>query len=79
VLAINTHDPAEKIRKFFEAEKYTFLPLLQMEDAITKAYKVEGCPTNYLISPDGKILDRVTGALVEDNLREFVENSLQKK
>ena len=70
---------AEKIRKFFEAEKYTFLPLLQKDGAISKPYRVEGCPTNYLIGPDGKILERVTGALVEDNLRDFVEHSLPKK
>ena len=75
----NTLDSAEKIRKFFEAEKYTFLPLLQKDGAISKPYRVEGCPTNYLIGPDGKILERVTGALVEDNLRDFVEHSLPKK
>ncbi len=55
VLAINLQDSKDQIRKYFEENKFTFTPLMQKSDEISKAYGVSAYPTNYLVGPDGKI------------------------
>ena len=55
LLAMNLRDPAEKIATYFNEGGFSFLPLRQKENEVSKAYGVTGFPTNYVIAPDGKI------------------------
>ncbi len=61
VLAVNNGDTLEKIKEFFEKEKFTFRPVRQKAREISDAYKVSAYPTNCLIGPDGKIAEAVLG------------------
>lgn len=61
VLAINLQDSKETIRKYFEENKFTFRPVMQKSDEISRAYGVSAYPTNYLVGKDGKIRYRSVG------------------
>ncbi len=78
VLAVNVGDPAEKIREYFEKEKFGFRPLLQQSDEVSRVYKVSAYPTNYLIGADGKIAYRAVG-FQEAALRAALEKAAPKK
>jgi peroxiredoxin len=54
VLILTTGD-AEKNRQFFAEHQISFPVLLQNDGEVAKAYQVNGTPTGYLISADGKI------------------------
>jgi thiol-disulfide isomerase/thioredoxin/outer membrane lipoprotein-sorting protein len=51
--------------------------LLLNGDDVASAYKVQGIPTFYLISPAGKVLFAEGGVLHVDSLKEMVDRALQ--
>jgi peroxiredoxin len=55
LMLILTTGEAEKNRQFFAEHKVGCVVLLQIDGEIAKAYQVNGTPSGYLISPDGKI------------------------
>lgn len=61
VLAVNLQDSKDQIRKYFEENKFTFRPVMQKSDEISRAYGVSAYPTNYVVGPDGKIVFRSVG------------------
>ena len=61
LLAVDIEDSVETIKEYFEKEKFTFQPVRQKKDEISKAYGVSGYPTNYVIGPDGKVASRMVG------------------
>jgi peroxiredoxin len=61
VLAINIGDSPEKIRSYFEQNKFTMSPVRQKSNEISKQYGVVAYPTNYVIGTDGKVAYRSVG------------------
>lgn len=49
-------DQAPYVASFMRSSGYTFSPLADNNEATMKAYHVRGCPTNFLIDKDGKIV-----------------------
>ena len=49
-------DQAPYVASFMRSSGYSFSPLADNDDAVMKAYHVRGCPTNFLIDKDGKIV-----------------------
>ena len=47
VLALNTGDPVERIRGYWEKEKFTLKVLREKDREISAAFGVEAYPTNY--------------------------------
>lgn len=72
VLAVNSGDGADVIRRYFAREKLTFTPLRQKDDEINRAYGVQAFPTNYVIAPDGRVAWRSVG-FDEKGLRAAIE------
>ena len=63
MLAVDS-DPAaleKRTKRYFQQAKYPFVGLMDRERKVAGAYKVEWVPTNYVISPDGKIAARMYG------------------
>jgi peroxiredoxin len=60
---VSMRDTPEAIKKFWQDTKLTFKVVKDEQGAgsISKAYKVRGCPTNYLVGKDGKIISRWVG------------------
>lgn len=78
VLAVNNGDTLEKIKEYFGKEKFTFRPVRQKASEISEAYKVSAYPTNYVIGPDGKIVEAVLG-FEEEKIKAALEKLAPKK
>jgi peroxiredoxin len=79
VLAVNNGDSVDRIRKYFEEEKFTMLPVRQGDAGeISEAYGVMAYPTNYIIAPDGTVAWRGVG-FDEEGMREALEKTAAKK
>lgn len=77
LLAVNVGQPQSASEKFKKDFSITF-PMLIDEKAISKdLYKVEAFPTNYFITPEGKILRKIIGWLDQSQI-EFVINKFKK-
>jgi peroxiredoxin len=59
LLLIVTTGDADVNRKFFDEHQLTCPVLLQKEMEVAAAYKANGTPSGYLISPDGKIASQL--------------------
>ena len=77
VLALNTGDPVERIRGYWEKEKFTLKVLREKDREISAAFGVEAYPTNYVIGPDRKIVAR-TVAYIERTLKEALDKAAPK-
>ncbi|CAM1352780.1 TlpA family protein disulfide reductase [Tenacibaculum halocynthiae] len=60
---------SENLENFMTKNNYTF-PVLEINDQITKLFKVNGYPTKILISPDNKYLKIPYGV----NWTEYIKN-----
>ena len=61
VLAINWRDTAAVIKEYFDEQKFPFQPLQQKDEEVSQAYGVRTYPTNYIITPDGRIAAAMVG------------------
>ncbi|GIX04278.1 MAG: hypothetical protein KatS3mg114_0147 [Planctomycetaceae bacterium] len=69
MIAINLNDSPETITKYVTANKFTFLlGMCREDDLVWKNYGVVGCPTNYLLDSEGKVVWRKAG-FVEKEVR----------
>ena len=77
LLAVNVGQPKSASQKFKQDFSVTF-PMLIDEKGVSKdLYKVEAFPTNYFITPEGKILRKIVGWLDQSQI-EFVINKFKK-
>ena len=63
LVAVNWHDSADVIKKYVRESGLTFTTVMNGEHAndIASNYGVSAFPTNYVISPDGKVVARFIG------------------
>jgi hypothetical protein len=62
LIAVDTGDKADLIRRFVKEKGYTFPIVMDKEKGgAFDSYKVEACPTNYLVNAKGKIVYAATG------------------
>jgi len=62
MLAVNSQEPPEEVRRFVKAGGYGFPVLLDESGKLGAAYAVRAIPTTYLVSRDGYVLGRLTGS-----------------
>jgi AhpC/TSA family protein len=70
--AVNFGDKPETVRAYFEKERISMPPLLQIENKVSKAFGVQAYPTTYVLGPDGKVAWRAVG-FDETSLRSALE------
>jgi len=60
---VNYNDSADVIKKYFKENGFTFTEVMNGEkkDDIVSNYGVQAFPTNYVISPEGKVIARFIG------------------
>ena len=63
-----TDEPAEKVRKFFAQNAYTFLPLLDSRRAVFDQFQVQGIPQSVIFDRDGKMVEQINDATTEVEL-----------
>ena len=61
MLAINVGEDADTIFTFTSDYPVTFPMLMDNDSSVTAKYPVQGIPTTFIISPDGRIIYRAVG------------------
>ena len=78
LLAINVGQ-AKKISQTFGSRfGATFPMLVDTASQVSKQYGVEQLPTNYFISPDGKVARRITGWVDANQVRVMINQHKEK-
>ena len=78
-MGISVVDSEEEARRFVAEKGLAFANGRDPARRIIRAYRVEGTPTTFLITPAGAILSRYDGAVPEEQLVEAVQNLLDYK
>ncbi len=78
LLAINVGQPAVASKKFQEKYGATFPMLLDTAGQISRDFGVKELPTNYFISPDGKIQRRIIGFVGENQVQVMINQHKQQ-
>jgi hypothetical protein len=63
LVAVNAGDPAATIKKYLKENKFTFPTVMSGFDkgSLSDMYKVQAYPSNYVISPAGKVVFSCVG------------------
>lgn len=77
ILAVNMNktERGNKMEEFVDEHKLTFPILVDEKNDITDLYQVMIYPTTYIISTEGFITAKHTGALDEEIIKELVSNT----
>ena len=66
ILAVNVGESEFQVNTFAEQYGLTFPIPIDKGKEVQKAYNVNPLPVTFMISPEGKIVDIITGGLVEE-------------
>lgn len=73
ILAVNVGEPLLTAQKFVQRYDLSFPILMDEREEVYKAYGVKPIPTTFLIDKDGKVIDRVTRGLTEEEVKQMME------
>ncbi|BAS27267.1 TlpA family protein disulfide reductase [Limnochorda pilosa] len=76
VVGVDAMEDPETVRRFIEAEGYTYPVALDPKGEALAAYLTRAIPTSFFVTPDGFISRRHTGILTLQAARRFVEEAL---
>lgn len=79
LLAVNAGQSKLHVEDFKDEYNITFPMLVDEAAAVAKKYQVRALPTNFVISPDGRILDILVGWASEEYLQRLVAQAGMKK
>jgi peroxiredoxin len=79
LLAVNVGQPKKSSDLFYEKYKPAFPMLLDTAGQISKAFEVKELPTNYFITPDGKIARRIIGYVGENQVQVMINQHKKTK
>lgn len=79
IVNATAEDDEQKVREFIKEKNYTFPVLLDKEGKGASDYGVKGLPTMFLLSPEGKVQLRKSGALEYDELENLLNKALEGK
>lgn len=73
ILAVNVGEPSLTAEKFVKRYDLSFPVLMDGREEVYRAYGVKPIPATFLIDKDGKVIDRVTKGLSEEEIKEMME------
>jgi peroxiredoxin len=78
LLAINVgeQNQEESSKKYKEDFDITFPMLNDSDGKYTKMYAIDALPTNYFISPEGKVIRRILGWVDENQVQVMINQNL---
>lgn len=76
-LAVDASEAPDAVREYLRRNNFTVPVLLDRDGVVSQRYLVQGLPTSYFIGRDGRIKDKVVGALDRDGLRSRLEALLK--
>ncbi|MCF6137623.1 thiol-disulfide oxidoreductase ResA [Pseudalkalibacillus berkeleyi] len=73
VLAVDIAETKLTVKKFVDEKNLTFPVVLDQQREVVDVYGVGNLPATYLISPEGKVIDKITGELNDTRVRNYME------
>ncbi|PGT79576.1 thiol-disulfide oxidoreductase ResA [Bacillus sp. AFS040349] len=72
ILAIDVGEPKLTVEKFVKRHGLTFPILLDQNEDVLDSYGVGPIPVTFLIDKDGKVVDRITAGLTEEDIKKYL-------
>ncbi|MFD2117288.1 TlpA family protein disulfide reductase [Paenibacillus yanchengensis] len=72
------NDKERAARQFVEDYKFTFPVVFDREGDITKLFKIQSYPTNFLVDSNGVIRERIPGVITYEDWERRIEKWLEK-
>lgn len=73
ILAVDVGEPKIIVNHFVGKKELSFPILLDSKGEIADLYKVQTLPTTFLVNENGEIIEKITGELSEEKIRQNVE------
>ncbi len=73
VLAVNSQEEADTVRRFIQANGFSFPVLLDSQGEVMSRYNVRGLPTSFVIDRDGSIKYVHTGEITRQQLEAVIK------
>ena len=73
ILAVNLHEPRERVEPFVRETGIEFPVLLDAEGLTGELYAIRGIPTSYFLDREGVVRQVVPGAMPEEAIVQLVE------
>lgn len=74
------YDPPNEVLKFLENHNIPYPIALDVDKALSKAFRnIHLTPTTVLISPEGFVVDKVTGRFSFETMRKKIQNMLDNE
>lgn len=78
ILGVNNED-SEKVKNFLEKNNYSFPTVSTKNNDILREYRISAFPTSYLIGKDGEVEAYAVGSLTKEQIKEAIEELINKK
>lgn len=78
-LGMNTQDTPQDAARIVERTGVTYDLARDPGGEMFRAFEVLGMPSTFFISPEGRVVDRHTGALTKELLQQKIEESLLRR
>lgn len=73
VVAVDVAEPTPIVNHFVTQKKLTFPILLDREGLVAENYQVQNLPITFFINSNGEIVEKVSGELTEEKLKQGIE------
>ncbi len=75
LLAINAGEASQATKKFYNKYQPTFPMWLDTTQNISKTFEIKELPTNFFVTPDGKLARKITGFVGENQVKIMIEQN----
>lgn len=79
ILAIDLGEDKETVNKFIQQNNYHFNVLLDSVQTVAQRYNISSIPVSIFIDKNGKIAQRITGAMKEDQIIADIDKLMNEK
>ncbi|WP_028784578.1 thiol-disulfide oxidoreductase ResA [Thalassobacillus devorans] len=73
VLAVDVGEPKLTVQAFVDRKGMTFPVLLDKDSQLMDAYGISPIPVTFLIDENGKVVDRITAGMTEEEIRGYMK------
>jgi peroxiredoxin len=74
ILAVDSEEKPEVVKKYLSDNKINLHVLLDQSGAVTRTYGIEGFPTTFIINRDGSVYTYIPGATNKETLMEILDS-----
>lgn len=75
MINVDKNEDQKKLPVYIENQGYTFRVLKDEKAQIAREYMIRGLPTTFIIDPNGKIIEKLEGAITKEQLKRALEKT----